>query len=240
MKKAIILFAIVLSTSTFTFSQVFTSFSVKGSLIETLLKNSAGKIETIVDETVDIKNVEFKYKLNAGTTMSDSTPVIKDFTKPQNINLSNPNEGNKTWQVIVNQLKTATLPFSLSFSKSNPLDVNTPNPKGWSGYGIDYKRTDALYFGDEGVSFYITFNTGAKELSYNLAVLAPDAIAGEFAVECSADFKKWSTLASYNSANSMIKNNVYTHALKSDVKFVRWVYYTRVKQNVTLNNINVK
>jgi hypothetical protein len=237
MKKVLI--AIVFFTTIPLFSQVFTSFSVKGSMVETLLKNSAGKIETIVDETIDIKNLDFKYKLNSGTTISDSTPLNKDFTKPQYIKLENPNEGNKTWQVVVNQLRNASLPLTLSFSKSAPLDINSSNPKSWSGYGIDYKRTDALYFGDEGVTFYIAFNAGAKELSYTLAVLATDAIAGEFAVECSTDFKRWSTMANYTSTNSMLKNNVYTHALKSDVKYIRWVYYTRVKQNVTLNNITV-
>jgi hypothetical protein len=239
MNKIIITTAILVSFTVTMAAQVFTTFSVKGSLVDPLMKNSQGKIETIVDEIVDIKNLDFKYRLNSGTVVSDSTPIGKDFTKPQYIQLVNANEGKQTWQVVVNQLKISSLPFTLSYSKSNPLDVNAANPKPWAGYGIDYKRTDAIYFGDEGVTFYIAFGPGAKELSYNVAVLAPDAIGGEFAVECSADFKRWSTLATYNSSNSMVKNNVYTHALKSDVKYVRWVYYTRVKQNVTLNNISV-
>lgn len=239
-KRKLITIVLVVFVSTTMFSQVFTGFSVKGSIVEIRQKNTIGKIETIVDEKVDIKNLDLKFGLNSGTTMSDSTPVSKDFTKPQFIKLNNPSEGNKTWLLVINQLKGAVLPFDLSFSRSNPLDINTPNPKAWAGYGIDYKRTEELYFGDEGAAFYVAFNTGAKELTYKLSLLSSDVLGGEFAVVCSSDFKKWSTLANYSSSKSITQNNTFTHALKPDVRYVRWVYSVRNKQSVTLNNISIK
>jgi hypothetical protein len=240
MKRNLLALTLVLSVTTTLFSQVFTGFTVKGSIVDIRQKNSAAKIETIVDESVDIKNIELKYGLNSGTTMSDSTPVSKDFSKPQYIKLNNASEGNKTWLLVVNQLKAATLPFDLSFSRSNPFDIKTPNPKPWAGYGVDYKRTDELYFGDEGAAFYVAFNAGAKELSYKLSLLSSDVLGGEFSVECSADFKKWSTLVNYSSSKPFTQNNTFTHALKPNVRYVRWVYYVRVKQSITLNNISVK
>ncbi|MEI8087069.1 MAG: hypothetical protein WCG93_12745 [Paludibacter sp.] len=240
MKRNIFAFVLVLSTTTSVFSQVFTSFSVRGSLTETRLKNSISKIETIVDETFDIKNLDFKYKLNSGTSVSDSTPVGKDFTKPQYIKLENANEGNKVWEVAVNQLKGTALPFALSFSADLPIDIKTPNPKPWAGYGLDYKRADAIYFFDEGVAFYIAFNPGAKELKFNMSLLWKEEFAGEVGVETSANLKNWSTIATCSASKPILKNSAFSLPLKPDVKFVRWVYYTRVKQNVTLNNISVK
>ena len=240
MKKSLITLTLVLSVTTTLFAQVFTSFSVKGSVVEARIKNSAGKIEMIVDETVDIKNLDFKYKLNSGTTVSDSTPIAKDFTKPQYIKLENANEGKQIWQVAVNQLKALSLPLAVSFSSSSPIDIKTPNPKPWTGYGIDYKRPDAIYFTDEGAAFYIAINGGAKVLEFNMSLLGKEEFAGEFAVETSANLKNWSTIATYNPSKPILKNSVFTLPLKLDVKYVRWVYYTRVKQNVNLNNISVK
>lgn len=240
MKRNFITLTIIISLTASVSSQVFTSFTVKGSTIEPRQKNTIGKIETIVDETVDIKNVDFKYKLNSGTSVSDSTPIVKDFTKPQYIHLSNPGEGFKIWEVAVNQLKCSTLPFDLSFSSDSPIDIKTPNPKPWAGYGIDYKRADAVYFCDEGAAFYVAFNTGAKELTFNMGLLGKDLYQGEVGIETSNNFKSWSTIATLNTSKPILKNSTFTLALKSDVKYVRWVYYTRVKQNVTLNKISAK
>ncbi|MEI8205115.1 MAG: hypothetical protein WCH34_19005, partial [Bacteroidota bacterium] len=125
MKRNIFIIILVISATSTLFAQVFTSFSVKGSIVETRLKNSSGKIETIVDEAVDIKNLDFKYKLNTGTTIADSTPITKDFTKPQYIKLENASEGQQTWEVAVNQLKASSLPFALSFSNSSPINIKT-------------------------------------------------------------------------------------------------------------------
>jgi len=240
MKRNIFTLILVFSVTSTLFSQVFTSFSVKGSLVETRLKNSIGKIETIIDENSDIKNLDFKYKLNTGTSISDSTPITKDFTKPQYIKLENANEGKQTWEVAVNQLKSTTLPFALSFSNSSPIDIKTPNPKSWAGYGIDYKRADAVYFCDEGVAFYIAFSPGAKVLDFSMSLLGKEEFIGEVGVETSTNFKNWSTIATYSASKPILKSSTFTIPLKSDVKYVRWVYYTRVKQNVTLNSISVK
>jgi len=240
MKKELLAITLILSVTTTLFSQVFTSFSTKGSFVETRIKNTAGKIETIVDETVDIRNLDFKYKLNTGTSVSDSTPVVKDFTKPQYIKLTNASEGDKVWEVAVNQLKCSALPFELSFSGSSPIDIKTPNPKPWAGYGIDYKRADAIYFCDEGVAFYIAFTPGAKELNFSMSLLGKEEFTGELAVEASANLKNWSTIATYSSSKPILKSSTFKLSLKADVKCVRWVYYTRVKQNVTLNSISVK
>jgi len=240
MKRNLLTLTFILVISTTLFGQVFTSFSVKGSLVETRLKNSIGKIETIVDETFDIKNLDFKYKLNTGTSISDSTPITKDFTKPQYIKLENANEGKQTWEVAVNQLKASSLPFALSFSNSSPIDIKTPNPKSWAGYGIDYKRADAVYFCDEGVAFYIAIASGAKELNFSMSLLGKEEFTGELAVETSANLKNWSTIATYSASKPILKSSTFTLPLKQDVKYVRWVYYTRVKQNVNLNNISVK
>ena len=240
MKRKLFTLILVLTATTTLFAQVFTSFSVKGSLVETRLKNSIGKIETIVDETFDIKNLDFKYKLNTGTSISDSTPITKDFTKPQYIKLENANEGKQTWEVAVNQLKASSLPFALSFSNSSPINIKTPNPKPWAGYGIDYKRADAVYFCDEGVAFYITFSAGAKVLDFSMSLLGKEEFVGEVGVETSTNLRNWSTIATYSASKPILKSSSFTIPLKSDVKYVRWVYYTRVKQNVTLNNISVK
>ena len=73
-----------------------------------------------------------------------------------------------------------------------------------------------------------------------MSLLGKEEFTGELAVETSVNLKNWSTLATFSAAKPILKSSKFTLPLKTDIKYLRWVYYTRVKQNVNLNNISIK
>jgi len=222
--------------------QGFVFFKPDGALTETLLKNGKdganSVIETIVNEKVDIANLTVNYKLLSNCSLS-KTPLTSNFTGVEYITVNKKNGDSKDWTLIVHQLKPATLPFELSFSKNKPCDLSFENPKPWAGYGIDYTKPTVIRFGNAGVGFFVAFEGEAKEVSFELVCVSDQAFNGEMDVEYSQDGSKWKKLITYTPEKPFKNGEKNTLALPSNARYVRWVYAVRERINVNLNNISI-
>ncbi|NDW09634.1 hypothetical protein D0T56_08230 [Dysgonomonas sp. 520] len=223
-----------------TFAQGFASFDVEGSLFKSSIKNiktGPSKVEVIVGNDVDLKNVKFKYKLLSACRLEDK--IDKNFTSPQKVEISK-NATSKDWTILVKKLQPATLPLDISFSNDDPSIYNS-STKGWVTFNTDEGKPQVVRFGNSDVSFLVAFDGEAKDVSYDLKVVGAKGTEfdGKFEVSASPDGKNWNTIVTYDSKTPFSTDNSFTNELESDVRFVKWTYVTREKQNVNLNNIIV-
>ncbi|NDV79502.1 hypothetical protein D0T57_11020 [Dysgonomonas sp. 511] len=220
-------------------AQGFAQFNAQGAITEARIKdngkNKTSVVEQIVGTGVDLKKIDFKYKLYSACTLEQ--PIEADFTQAQNVKISKQDES-KNWTISVKQLKPASLPFVLSFSDSNGSVYNS-DVVGWATYGTDETKPTVARFGDKNVSFYVAFDGVAKEVSYKLTAVGT-VFDGKFLVEESADGKKWTVIAEYNDKNTFEKDSEFTNQLSEDSRFVRWTYADRKKVNVNLNDISIR
>jgi hypothetical protein len=223
------------------FSQGFATFIVEGSFHPTVIKHgkvdAPSSIEVIVSEDVNIKNVDFKYRLLSGCSVA---PISKDFTAPQKVLVSKNDGSSKEWIINIKQLTPASLPLELSFSSANSSEW-TNNVVGWAGLSIDETKPTVIRFGNKDVSFWVAFNEPATKVKYQLLKVAKDDVLfdGEFVVETSANGRRWKVLKEFDSRNQISADGLYQHDLTDDVRFIRWTYVTRNRLNLNLNNIHV-
>lgn len=221
-------------------AQGFSSFNVEGALFKESIKNvktGASKIEVVVGNDVDLKNVKFKYRLLSACRLEDK--ITKDFTSPQKVEVSK-GADSKDWVIQVKKLQPAKLPLTLEFSDSNMAIYNS-SKIGWATLGTDESKSNLVRFGNHNVSFIVAFEDAAEEVSYNLSVVGSKGTEfdGEFIMETSTDGKNWVSLVIYNKNNPFTSNSSFTNSLNEDVRFIKWTYTKREKQNVNLNDIVV-
>lgn len=239
--KKLILSILTLILTLPVFAQGFASFNVEGSFQPAVIKHvtdGPSYIEVLVNESTDIKNVKFKYKLNGGCSLDKELKT--DFSQPQKV-VVNKNDGtSKEWVVNVKQLKAASLPLELTFSNDN-LSIWDQSIVGWAGIGIDPRITSVIRFGNKGVSFWVAINKPAKKVDYQLKMVSKERVKfdGEFVVETSADGRSWNLINEFNEQNQISVDGNYRHDISKDVRFIRWTYVSRVKLNLNLNNIYV-
>ena len=239
--KKLILSILTLILTLPVFAQGFASFNVEGSFQPAVIKyvtDGPSYIEVLVNETTDIKNVKFRYKLNGGCSLDKELKT--DFSQPQKV-IVNKNDGtSKEWVVNVKQLKPASLPLELTFSNEN-LSIWNQSIVGWAGIGIDPRITSAVRFGNKAVSFWVAINKPAKKLDYQLKMVSKERVKfdGEFVVETSANGQNWNLINEFNEQNQISADGNYRHDISKDVRFIRWTYVSRVKLNLNLNNIYV-
>lgn len=224
------------------FAQGFSTFIVEGSLHPAVIKNAKGdepsSIEIIVSPKSDVSNINFKYRLLSGCSVSPA--ITADFTQPQKVLVTKNDGTSKEWILYVKQLTPASLPLELSFSTDNPSEWNH-KVKGWAALGVDQSKPTVIRFGNKAVSFWVAFNEPAKQLKYELKMVSKEKVNfdGEFIVETSADGQKWKILKEFDETNQISVDGNYQHDLSKDVRFIRWTYITRNKLNLNLNNIEV-
>ncbi|MDD2285268.1 MAG: hypothetical protein PHQ11_07715 [Paludibacter sp.] len=241
MKKTILSAFVVLLTIPL-FAQGFSTFIVDGSLHPAVIKNAKGdeasSIEVIVSPKTDVSNINFKYRLLSGCSVSPA--ITSDFTQPQKVLITKNDGTSKEWILYVKQLTPASLPLELSFSTGNPAEWNQ-HVKGWAALGVDQSKPTVIRFGNKGVSFWIAFNEPAKQLEYELKMVSKKTVSfdGEFIVETSVDGQKWKILKEFDERNQISADGKYRHDVSKDVRFIRWTYITRNKLNLNLNNIIV-
>jgi len=238
-KTAFLILALCVAFSAF--SQGFATFIVEGSLHPTVIKHgradAPSSIEVIVSENVDIKNVDFKYRLLSGCSVS---PIGKDFTLPQSVMVNKNDGSSKEWIINIKQLTPASLPLELSFSTANSSEWSN-NVVGWAGLSIDETKPSVIRFGNKDVSFWVAFSQPATKVAYQLMKVTRDDVLfdGEFVVETSANGRRWRVLKEFDSRNQISADGLYQHDLTDDVRFIRWTYVTRNRLNLNLNNIYV-
>lgn len=241
MKKIIILLVIISGLQFSAFSQGFASFRVKGELEQAKIKhvkNGASIIEVIVASDVDLKDLDYKYRLLSNCYLDDDLDF--DFSEPKRVTVYKNDGSSKDWIIYVKRLVPASLPFELNFSKHNFSEWNS-DVVGWAGIAIDKRKKTVIRFGNKGVSFWVAINQPAKRLTYKLTPVSRDKVSfdGVFIVETSQDGKDWETLTEFNSKHQFSETEVYKHELNKKVRFVRWTYVDRNKLNINLNNISI-
>ena len=247
MKIQFLSISFLLMMCTNAFAQGFSSFSVEGSLLKASIKdNSKGVsvVQVIVNDKVDLKNLKVKYNLWGGCSISETTPLNNDFSSPKRITINKEDGTSKDWLVYVCQLVPTKLPLTLNFSDENLCTAGIDNVKAavgfWTTYQLDLaKKSPNVRLDSDKAAFYIAFDGKPKQLSYSLVLLDNNAFAGELLVETSLDGLAWVKLVKHDVATIMTQDVDFSQPLKSDVRFVRWSYPVRNKQNVVLNNIKV-
>ena len=223
------------------YGQGFRTFDVEGQLLPTLIKNNSkgtSLVEVITDGSVDLENVDFKYKLYSGSSVVND--ISSDFTEPQLITVTKRGEDEKVWELKVKPLVAEKLPFKLSFSKDN-LSIWSPSVVGWAGIGVDEEKNTVIRFGNEGVSFLVAFEGDANSVSYELSPVSKELVNfdGVFHVETSANGKDWKAIHTFDKRNNFDTSNMYTHPIESGVRYIKWTYNKRNKLNINLNNIEI-
>lgn len=224
------------------YGQGFYSFSVEGELQPARIKNiKDGKsiIEIVVREDVDLKNLNFKYKLLSGCYLESD--LKKDFSEGrQNVIVRKKGGERKEWVICVKQLKSSSLPIYLSFSKTNPC-VWTASTLGWVAIGTDYDKKQVVRFGNQNSCFYVAFKDSPHSVSFELEPVAKNLtfFDGIFVVETSQNGENWSLLSEYNSKTGLREDKYYEYELNDETRYIRWIYQKRNKLNLNLNNIKV-
>lgn len=239
-KKIFFALLLISSFSAFANAQGFSSFKVEGELFKASIKNTKSgpsKVEVVVGDDVDLKKVKSKYALLSSCQMDGK--IKDDFTSPQKVEISK-GAASKEWLIQVKKLQSAKLPLALNFAENN-ASIYTSSTTGWVTLGTDESKPSVVRMGNKDVSFIVAFDSEAKDVSYDLHVVGSKGTEfdGAFTVEVSADAKKWTPLATYNSKNTFSTDSNFTNELSSDVRFIKWTYKERDKQNVNLNNILV-
>lgn len=241
-KKILVVACLAWSSVSMVNAQGFASFEVEGALTPVVVKNQQdkpGEIEVIVNHHVDIANLKTTYKLLGGCSIDGATPIGNDFSTVKKVVVSKKDGTSKEWNISIRQLKPATVPTSISFSNDHPC-AWTAQELGWAGIGLDASKPTVARFGNKEVAFYLAFDAPAQTLAYELTVVGGAAFDGEFVVEVSTDAKKWVNLVAYNATKPIPTSGGCQHQLQADVRFARWIYLSRNKQNVNLNHIRVR
>ena len=241
-KKILVVACLAWSSVSMVNAQGFASFEVEGALTPVVIKNQQdkpGEIEAIVNDQVNITNLIPTYKLLGGCSIDGATPIGSDFSTVKKVIVSKKDGTSKEWNIAIRQLRPATVPTSISFSNGHPC-AWTPQELGWAGIGLDTSKPTVARFGNKEVAFYLAFDAPAQTLAYELTVVGGAAFDGEFVVEVSKDSKKWVNLVAYNATKPIPTSGGCQHQLQADVRFARWIYLSRNKQNVNLNHIMVR
>lgn len=224
------------------FSQGFSAFSVEGELQKSVIKNivdGPSRIEVLVDESMDLTKVPFKYRLLGGCYLDEK--ISPDFTEPQTITVGKRGVDSKDWIISVKRLQKAPLPFSLKFSNNNP-SVWSNEVVGWAGILVDETKETVIRFGNHGVSFIVAVADAPKSVEYELTPVSKEKVKfdGKFVVETSPDGRTWSPLYTFDSKNNFNDDPNYKHELNSDVRYIKWTYTERNRLNINLNKIIVQ
>ncbi|MPM79821.1 hypothetical protein SDC9_126863 [bioreactor metagenome] len=165
------------------------------------------------------------------------------------------NSGGETltsaYTITMRKIKPATLPLELNFGKNFQAKSwqDTGDAYiGWAGVCLEQNSSGIPKITNLKHQLILSFSGEAKELSYAISFGA-EKWPGEnnFNVESSVDGLKWDILFQYNSSNPMAgskaskEDKLKTLALKSNVRFVRFVFSQRLGGGFeSLNNIIVK
>ena len=168
----------------------------------------------IVDNTVLIEA-----KANGSTTITISAPETDNYFS-----------ASMTYTLKV--VGPASLPFAYEGGRDN-----MPTGMTQTGLGTDYSSSPKLKFDSAGDNLIIWFGEQAGYVSYNIKGNGGSGVdwSGKFDVMESADGVEYTTVASYTVIEST--TTAKGNALKSDSRYVKFVYTTKTNGNVALGNI---
>lgn len=127
----------------------------------------------------------------------------------------------------------ASLPFSYNQGKAS---IEGTDGLTQSGLGSDYSSAPYLRFDNQNDYLILKINERPGDLSFDIK--GYDFSGGTFKVQTSADGQTYTDLESYTSlgdTQSELFNN-----LSENVRYIKWVYDTKVSGNVALGNIKLE
>ena len=140
--------------------------------------------------------------------------------------------------VTVNQaqfeIDYATLPFAFDDGKA---EIETTNGLTQQGLGNDYNTSPKLRFDNTGDCLILKINERPGNLSYDIK--GNSFSGGTFKVQVSADGVTYTDFITYTdlpNTNEGSQHESINH-LGEDVRYIKWVYTTKVSGNVALGNI---
>lgn len=229
------------------FAQNFTKFEVsdgssKKGLHGLAHRTGAAIIDILVPEDFDLTTVAIEYELDLNVELI-TNPLPTDFSSPQTISTKNTEtEATKNWTVTLKKVRKAPLPLALDFS-STDLNIADWNKDviGWAPAAIDGGQASVIRYGNLTATFITAFENAPEQAVYSLNVVGAANEFGDalFVVSTSADGETWTAIRTFDKDHPILNEKTqYTDNLASDVRYIKWVYITRVN-NVNLNNITI-
>lgn len=192
------------------------SYTVSGSDGDLSVVSSAATVATAsVDNTAKTVTVT---PVGVGTTKITITSAETDTY----------NEGTLSYTLTVKGI--AKVPFAFNGGKA---DVASTVGMSQSGLGSDYSASPKLKFDGTGDNLVINYASSAKYLYYT--VKGNSFSGGTFDVQESADGETYTTINSYTELS--YENAKYN--LKSDSRFIKFIYTNKDKGNVALGAIQI-
>ncbi len=148
-------------------------------------------------------------------TYGDSQTVTKDVTVTQAAYI----------------IDYAEMPFDFDGGRA---DIETTNGLTQSGLDTDYGSSPKLKFKTQGTTVTLKLNAAPVSLSYDIK--GNSFSDGQFDVEYSADGETYTNLVSYTELGNT--QYVLHTDFDSNVRYIRWIYTTKVNGNVALGNIH--
>ncbi len=223
----------------------FFSFDAEGSLMKPVINSLSGmplNYTVLVDESVDISDMKFRYVLPDNVTIADGT-FPSDFSEnnKQSVTLTS-SWGIRKVNITVNQLKKAGGAFDLLFNSDNPSDGWNKNTTGWITFGTTLQATDVIQLASDKATMIVGSEKDLKSISYNISLSAANEFTGMLTVEASKDGREWIIIKTYNSCTPVPTTSTSGSIdLPEYTQYVRWMYdYQNKKQAVNLNNFSLK
>ena len=148
-------------------------------------------------------------------TYGDSQTVTKDVTVTQAAYI----------------IDYAEMPFDFDGGRA---DIENTNGLTQSGLDTDYGSSPKLKFKNQGTTVTLKLNAAPVSLSYDIK--GNSFSGGQFDVEYSADGETYTNLVSYTELGNT--QYVLHTDFDSNVRYIRWIYTTKVNGNVALGNIH--
>jgi len=131
---------------------------------------------------------------------------------------------------------TATLPFAFDSGKSA---IATTDGLTHNGLGSDYSGSPLLKFDNADDYLILKINAAAEVVNFDLKGNGTntDPWAGSFKIQTSADGVTYTDLQTYTDLTSDISHK--SVSLTSSVRYIKWIYTTKITGNVALGRIGV-
>jgi len=195
------------------------TYGINGLFIENCLESISnwGKegnyiLNAVVSPDFDFtKASSISLKLQPGFEIATHLPTnFSAATTSEGVIFSVKNTSNQSvvrWKLFINKVKKATIPYSLKFGSSNPVNSTDPNFMGWSYRAIDMNNNYPR-LSSKSQSFILAFNPcdGSETMTSNFyASNDSEQIGLTASIESSTDGISWINLKTFN--NDIPKNS---------------------------------
>lgn len=231
-------------------------FDENNELVSLVRKSDPGFVITNAPETMEVDDVlelDWESSSNGAITYVSSNPDVADvedgylmaydfgeatITATQAAT-DEYNEATYTFTVTVGTVPPvidyATLPFEFDGGKA---DIEDTSGLTQEGLDSDYGSSPKLKFNGTGDYVILKFNERPGKLTFDLK--GNSFSGGTFTVQTSEDGENYTTIKTYTSISGATNGQSETiNNLGENVRYIKWVYTTKVDGNVGMGNIKL-